>query len=279
MFVCRVTARVEGTKVPEFRTLRLSELNEPPLPIRSLIEEGPLAALAEDVRVAGVVVPLIVVPDGPMYEIVDGHRRYLAAARVGVETVPAIVFPSLVQAKEAVMLRANMYREEPTAADEALFLAELIQKFDYTEADLCRMVGQSLAWVNQRLDLLRYDKEVFAAIRERKLSFAAGRELNRIPDERRRRYLLQQAIESDATARVVRQWVEQWKLEQVGPPGPAAEAVPPESQTPATDNGLRCFLCGGDKDPFNLEVIYVHKWEKAHLEMILRGGTLETRRA
>lgn len=269
-----IAGRQGSLPVAEYRELRLDEIVEPPLPVRAGIEEAPLEDLAASIRLVGVLQPIIVVPDGMLHEIVAGHRRYLAAQRAGLDKVPCVIHPEKGIAKEAAMLHENIFREGLTAADEALFYAELIEKYDCTETALCQMVRQSVAYVNQRLELLRDGGGLFEAVRERKVSFSVARQLRRVKDERQRVFLLRQAIESDASERVVRQWVEQWKLDSLPTPPPAAEADLSRADSPSTDTGLRCFLCGGDKDPQNLRLLYVHWWEQAALEKMLReGGT------
>lgn len=256
----------------EYKELLLDELMEPPVQVRASIEEEPLQELADSIRAVGLLQPLVVVADGAMYEIVAGHRRYLACRRIYYQPVPCIVHETKSMAKEAAMLHENLYRTDLTAADEALFYAELIEKYDCTEADLCRMVRQSPSYVNQRVELLRFDPEVFQAVRDRKVVFAVARELNRVKDEKHRRFLLRQAMESDATARVVKRWVEDWKLDSLPTPTPAAESATSPPTVSESESGLRCVICGGTKDPQNLRHVYLHWWELEALEKMLREG-------
>jgi len=245
----------------EYRELHLTELAAPSILARASIEEGPLEELAASIRLVGVLHPLIVVPNGGVFEIVDGHRRYLAAQRASLLRVPCAIYPEEGIAKEAAKLHSNLFREDLTAADEAYYFAELIEKYDLTEAALCQMVRRPTEYIYARLDLLKGDPEVLAAVTQRKLTFSAAKELNKCGDETHRRYLLKQAIDAGASARVVQSWVQQWRLSLVPAPQPGES---PESPLPAAAppvDPLTCFFCGGNRDPYNLRVIYVHTWE------------------
>lgn len=250
----------------EYRELHLTELAPPSIVARASIEEGPLDELAASIRLVGILQPLIVVPNGGLFEIVDGHRRYLAAQRANVLRVPCAIYPEEGIAKEAAKLHSNLFREDLTAADEAYYFAELIEKYDLTEEALCQMVRRPTEYIYARLDLLKGDPEVLAAVAGRKLTFSAGKELNRCNDEAHRRYLLKQAVDAGASARVVQSWVQQWKMSLVPAPQPGeSPASPPPAAAPPVDP-LACFFCGGNRDPFNLRMIYVHSWELEALQ-------------
>jgi len=266
-------------------------LNEPPLPVRARFDEHALNDLAGDIRLNGLHTPLVVVPDvEPVvgepegangdrsvigaqptgrYEIVAGHRRYIAAGMAGLAELPCMVHSDLGAAKEAIMVSENFYREEVTPAEEALLIAQIVQRDNPTEAALCARFRKSPEWINSRTALLGKDEVVFNSVLERKVNFSVAQQLNRITHERTRRYYLEICIKSGATAEVARSFVQQWKLDQVGQPqgGPSAPGIP--GYVPPAENSLKCFLCAGEQDPQNLEMIYVHRWELDHARRFL----------
>ncbi|MGH9492910.1 MAG: ParB/RepB/Spo0J family partition protein, partial [Terriglobales bacterium] len=247
------------------------------------MDEEKLEELTESIRRMGVLQNLIVVPSNDRYEIVAGHRRYHAAQRAGLTTVPCRVFTDGELAKAAAMLHENTYREDLTAAEEAVFYRQLIDQGNLTEVALCALVQQKPDYIYARLDLLKGDAKVFEAVLERKLNFSVARELNKTrcdlhplrmdasepeggcprcsADTAHRRYLLDSAISSGASVSMVRQWIHEWKLSKV--PAPAASSAQPTSEGLAAPAGPSnwCEVCGQAEDAQNLVLVHVHSWE------------------
>jgi ParB/RepB/Spo0J family partition protein len=283
----------------------LAQIAEPPAPLRAAMDEKALAELAGDIRLRGILQPLVVVPipqpeslagrDGapgddranggqsPRFEIVAGHRRYLAARMACIESAPCMIHERNAEFIAAAKLAENIMREDVTAAEEGWFFLELVEQHGWTEEALCQKLGKSSDYIAERINLVRNDGEVAGAVAERKVVYSVARELLRVNDHtcalilkvpvtevsaeqtrkniEHRHYLLRLAIEAGANARSVRSWVEQWKQNFVpaGTPGPASTGpdgvvIPPAS--PYT-----CVVCGASHDPYNMLPVYVHKWE------------------
>jgi ParB family chromosome partitioning protein len=256
--------------VAELRNLSLGLINPPPIPIREAMNEEALAELAESMRTLGLLQPILVVPDGQRFEIEAGHRRYLAAQQLGWTTIQALVFDAGEIAREAVKLHENIFREDITAAEEAIFYAELLQKYNLDEDGLCRMVRQKPDYVADRLRLLRGDELVFDALRKRQIKFSVARELNKFADPALRRYYLDVCIKSQYPARQVTIWLEQAKRQNAIQTKPAETTAEPAVEPVGETNGYRCFMCGGDKDPWNLENVAIHRWEKDEILRLMR---------
>jgi len=269
--------------VSEFLELRFEQLVPPELPIREAMDDDKLYELRDSIRALGILQPLIVYrvkvehpamyPDTPAgnlqaaedarvrFEIIAGHRRYMAARMVPLDVLPCLVYDDSNVAKEAMLLAENLYREDITPIEEARFFSELIAKYDLTEDQLCRMVRQNPDYVYGRMKLLEYDAAIIDALRERKLSLAVAKELHRCPDEKHRAYLLDIALTGGLTATACRGMVNQF-LQQPAQPGPSnGNGEAPFSYVEPSASPLVCIVCGGDKDPQNLAWVAVHKWE------------------
>ncbi len=186
----------------EYRSVRLELLNEPPQPVRVAMDETKLSELAADIRIRGLLQPLLVkaVPPQPpngfvapepftfdaweqvggRYEVIAGHRRLLASTMSGLLHVPCRVYPPDTTCGLGDKLAENFQREDVTAAEEGWALAEYIEEHKPSVAQLIALTGQSEPWINERLDLVRNDAEVAQAVAERKISFAVSRELLRV---------------------------------------------------------------------------------------------------
>jgi ParB/RepB/Spo0J family partition protein len=252
--------------VPETKLIALAEIDPPDIAMRQTMDDGKLAELRTSMADVGMIHPLAVVERDSRYVIEDGHRRYVCACDLGwVEARCEVYHPSEI-ASGAVMVAANIYREDPSAAEEALLFQVHREKYNLDEAGLCARFHVSPDYLGDRLRLLRDDGEVFKALLARRITFSVARELNRCPDEAHRRYLLDVAVRTGYSARVVADHVRQWRAQQTPQPAPATVLPSVEQPAPAPEYRQECCLCGGYRDPWNLKSVMIHD---AELTMIL----------
>lgn len=263
----------------ETRAIPLAQLVEPPEPVRAQMDTAKLEELASSIRRLGLIQPIVVIPATgvqgrgdsadapagsnadtpalPLFEIVAGHRRFLAARMAGLREVECRVYADEQVAKEAIMLHENTCREDLSAAEEGWLFCEIAARDGMTEAQLCELTGHVPQYVYERMDLVRKDEEVAKANARREINFAVAKALNKCKDEPHRRYLLQLAVQSGATARVVMGWIQQHDAVQMAapPPPPAAGAPPIEPAPP--ENVLKCFLCDQEHRPELLRSVFL----------------------
>jgi ParB/RepB/Spo0J family partition protein len=252
--------------MPELRTVPLSLIDEPAQPMREFMDEEKLEELKQSMSAIGLQQPIALVMRSERYEIVAGHRRFLCAQLLGWSAMMSLCYKDGEIELHAARIAENAFREDVTAAEEAIYYAELIENLKLDEAGLCAMTKRKADYIADRLRLLRGDPEILEAIRQRKIVFAVGRELNKCTDEPLRRMYLHQAIQSGCAARVVQSWIASWRAQGSTPtpaPAPEAAAAPaPEAQQP--DHS--CQVCGGNRDPWNLIWVRMHKWEWERIE-------------
>lgn len=253
--------------MPKLLRVQLSEIDEPKLPIRFSMDERKMQGLCENMREIGLLSPIGLKKVDGRYEIEYGHRRFIAARRLNWRDIPALIYDKNELVEGAAMLAENVERESITGAEEAVLFAQAMERDHLDEAGLVKRFRRSANYIGIRLELLRKDPEVFRAVQERKITFAAGRELNRCTDEPHRRYLLDSAIRSHVGSTVISGWIGQWKAMVTQPEPTSTYGTLTPAPEPEVDHGIACRLCGGFRDPYNLVPIYVHKWE---LDEILR---------
>src|SRR5207244_9880151 len=122
---------------------------------REVFDEEALNALGESIREVGVLQPVLVRETDDGYELIAGERRWRAARRVGLQTVPAIVrvADGAVALQQAIV--ENVQREALDPLEEAAAYQQLIEDFKITHADVARRVGKSRATVTNFLRLLQ----------------------------------------------------------------------------------------------------------------------------
>jgi ParB-like chromosome segregation protein Spo0J len=303
--------------VPEFRQIKIELIIEPAAPMRASMDETALAELAADIRLRGVLQPLVVVPAAsslpsegeggapgdvgaqggltPCFEIVAGHRRYLAARMAGLAQLPCMVHERSDEFIAAAKIAENIMREGVTAAEEGWFFLELVEQHGWSEDMLCSKLGKSPDYIAERIRLVRNDAEIAGACAERKIEYSVARELLRVnvntaalvikcrPEEvdeanarkivEHRHFLLRLAIEGGANARQVRSWVEQWKQTYVPAGTPSGDGTAPAPGGAPAANPLTCIVCQCSHDPHNLVSVFVHFWELELFKRACREAT------
>lgn len=144
---------------------------------RQHFDEAALDALAESIRAQGVVEPLIVRVAGDGYEIVAGERRWRAARRAGLQTVPAVVRTFDDRTAMAVALVENIQRADLNPLEEAQALARLIDECQLTHEQVAAAVGRSRAAVSNLLRLFDLPVEVQTMLRDGRLSLGHAKVL------------------------------------------------------------------------------------------------------
>lgn len=135
------------------QTIPIGALRESGLNPRRKFGEAGLDELAQSMRENGVLQPLIVRPVEGGYEIGAGHRRFRAAARAGLEELPAIVRPMEDGQFLELLNLENLHRENLTAIEECLGYQELLKLPGYDVARIAEKIGKSISYVYQRLKL------------------------------------------------------------------------------------------------------------------------------
>lgn len=133
--------------------LRLSENN-----IRKTYNDEDIAELAQSIESVGLLQPLVVEHDplDDTYEIVAGHRRFLALQKLGTFTTAPCSVVKLNSQVEALttMLVENLQRVDITPLEEAAAY-EVLRGSGMKQAQIAKQVGKSPAHVSKRLSLLK----------------------------------------------------------------------------------------------------------------------------
>ncbi|MGI9598239.1 MAG: ParB/RepB/Spo0J family partition protein, partial [Acidimicrobiales bacterium] len=94
---------------------------------RRRFDEAALAALTDSVRELGVLQPILVRPEvSGLFELIAGERRWRAARRAGLPSVPAIVRSTADQGSLEQAIVENLHREDLTALEEAYAYQQLV---------------------------------------------------------------------------------------------------------------------------------------------------------
>ena len=195
--------------------------------------------------------PIVVAerPDGK-YEIIAGHRRFLASQYAGFKTVPCVVRKLTEDEILSQRIHENLIRADVDPVDEGHFYKLLQDKKGMKVEEIADLVGKSKPYVEQRLQATRWPEEIQQAVKEGRISFSVGREIVSIENPENRRHVLEYAIRDGATVQTVKAWKRQFRYdvpEEVvvtSDTAPAMPSAPTVSVGPPPEGKIMCDVCG-----------------------------------
>lgn len=277
--------------MPQLLVVKRSQLIEPPHPIRVAMDEQKIEELAASIRRYGIVLPLAVTPRSGdsaggsqdksthaspdsdaarvSYEIIDGHRRYVASGMAGLADIPVAVFDSVEDAKFGMMLDANIMREDITAAEEGIQFLQIAELRGWGVERIMEHFGKSEDYINQRVTLVQNFPDIVPVVNERRINWTQAKAIMRCTDPQHRAYLIEQAETHGASARTLIYMVDQWKSQQQMNMGGVAVHTPEHGQPAIVQANPKCLWCDRDDDPANIVDAKVHSYHKRDLEAFL----------
>ena len=167
-------------------------------------DEATLDDLAESIRQIGVLQPIIVRPlDDHRFELVAGERRWRAARRAGLHSVPAIVRTMEELASVEQALVENLHRQDLTALEEASAYQQLIEDFSLTHEQVASRVGKSRSAVTNTLRLMQLPGSVQQLVADGRLSAGHARALLGSDDRKFQEQLARRVAEDGSSVRFV----------------------------------------------------------------------------
>jgi ParB family chromosome partitioning protein len=190
------------------RDLPLSSIEANPYQPRKHFGEESLVELAASIREVGVLQPIIVRPlDEGRFELVAGERRWRAARRAGLTSIPAIVREGDDSTSVEHALIENLHREDLNALEEAAAYQQLIEEFGLTHDDVATRVGKSRSAVSNTLRLLQLPLGVQHLVVTRQLSAGHARAIMGTPDRSDQELLARRAVDEGLSVRAVEELV------------------------------------------------------------------------
>jgi ParB family chromosome partitioning protein len=181
----------------------VSAIRPNPQQPREHFDEESMASLAESIREVGVLQPILVRAGGDGFELIAGERRWRAARRVGLQTIPGIVRT----ADDAAMLQQaiveNVQREELNPLEEAAAYQQLIEDFSLTHDDVAARVGRSRTTITNTLRLLQLPPSIQRYVKDGSLRMGHARALLGTPDRAFQEQLAKRAVAEDLSVRDV----------------------------------------------------------------------------
>lgn len=174
----------EATTASETVTnLPIHSIHPNPFQPRQQFRDEELQALADSIKMHGLLQPILVRPKGDGYELVAGERRWRAAQLAGLTEIPAIVRHCSDDELLALALIENLQREDLNPLEEAQAYKTLMERFGLTQEIIAERVGKSRAAVANTLRLLSLPEPIKQALRDGTITEGHARALLGASDE------------------------------------------------------------------------------------------------
>lgn len=218
------------------RSLPIELVQRNPQQPRRHFDEADLSELAGSIRTHGVLQPILVRPiaDGK-FEIVAGERRWRAAQRAGLHSIPAVVREfNEVEVLEIAIVE-NVQRTDLNPIEEAQGFQALIDRFGRTQEEIADAVGKSRPHIANMLRLLKLPDDLQEMVRDGRLTSGHARAILTSPDPRG---LAQRAISEGLNVREVERIAQQAKDEKHGPRASVVAAEAKSADTRALEQSI-----------------------------------------
>lgn len=204
-----IPAEARGDPASLLREVPIGMLHPNPLQPRRRFDEATMASLAASIQELGVLQPVLAREgEGGSYELIAGERRWRAAKRAGLQTIPVLVQPRVDGARSLEhALVENLHREDLSPLEEAAAYQQLIDEFDMTHEQVAKRVGRSRAAVTNTVRLLQLPTGVQRALADGTISAGHARALLATPDRSLQVRLSDRIAEEGLSVRAVEELV------------------------------------------------------------------------
>ena len=170
--------------------IEIADIIPNPTQPRTQFDEEALDELADSIRQLGVIQPVTVKKaDNGKYIIISGERRWRAAQRADLTTLPAYIREVDDENLHAMALVENIQRQDLNAIEIALGMQRLIDECHLTQDALSEKVGKKRSSVSNYLHLLKLPDEVQLALKEGLISMGHAKAIAGAPADQQLRAL------------------------------------------------------------------------------------------
>ena len=197
-------SETDATQGAELSDVPIGSVSPNPHQPRVHFDEESLTELSASIAEMGVLQPILVRPltDGG-FELIAGERRWRAAQRAGLTTIPAVIRMTDDVSSVEQALVENLHRQDLTALEESAAYQQLLDEFGLTHDQIATRVGKSRSAITNSLRLLGLPPAVQHLLADGQLTAGHGRALLGTPDRVRQEQLAREAAAGGWSVRMV----------------------------------------------------------------------------
>jgi len=193
--------RIEGGEPPSFFHCPVHAIEPNPAQPRKTFDHPEFDELVASVREKGVLTPLLVSSTRDGYRLIAGERRWRAAQRAGVKTVPVVVRETTPAEALELALVENIHRKDLNPIEEAEAYRQCLEDGELTQENLARRLGKDRTTITNMLRLLTLPPYIQEDLLEQRLSMGHARVLAGLKTARDQKTLRDLILKKGLTVR------------------------------------------------------------------------------
>ena len=204
---------MSGDRSSVLRDVPIGSIKPNPRQPRVAFDDETMSSLAASIKELGVLQPVLVRQIGgdaaDEFELIAGERRWRAARRAGLQTIPVLVQTSDESQSLEQALVENLHRQDLNVLEEAAAYQQLIEEFGYTHEQVATRVGKSRTSVTNILRLLQLPSGVQRLLADGQITPGHARALLGTPDRGYQEVLAKSIVAEGLTVRAIEEMVRQ----------------------------------------------------------------------
>jgi ParB family transcriptional regulator, chromosome partitioning protein len=221
-----IPKRLIEEKKGSVQQVPVSRIKPNPFQPRKVFRPEDLQELVQSVKERGILQPIVVRKKGDIWEIIAGERRYRAAQKLGMLTMPVVeIQASDVESLELALIE-NLQRADLSPLEEAEGYRRLQEEFDMTQEQIALKVGKDRATVANAMRLLKLSPEVKSMLASGALSAGHARVLASLPTPQEQYKWAERIVRQGFNVRDVEKWLQEQKgtTKKIKPGGKGKDA-------------------------------------------------------
>ena len=231
---------VVGDRSSALREVPIGSIKPNPRQPRVNFDDDTMSSLAASIKELGVLQPVLVRQIGGIaaddFELIAGERRWRAARRAGLQSIPVLVLTSDETQSLEQALVENLHRQDLNVLEEAAAYQQLIEEFGYTHDQVAKRVGKSRTAVTNILRLLQLPSGVQRLLSEGQISPGHARALLGTPDRGYQEMLAKAVVAEGLTVRTIEDMVREHngggEVDRADPVAEGPQPIPTVGEQP-----------------------------------------------
>ena len=165
--------------------LKIDDIISNPYQPRKIFDDEQLNDLTNSIKERGIIQPIVVRPSksqNEKFEIIAGERRWLAAKRANLDSVPVVILNVDDEKSLEFAIVENVQRQDLNPIEEAKGYQKLIDEFNYNQEKLSKFIGKSRSYIANSLRLLSLSTDVIDHMEKGNLTAGHARALIGVPN-------------------------------------------------------------------------------------------------
>lgn len=190
--------------------IELSKISVNPNQPRHEFNPEALKELADSIAEVGIIQPITLRQTAAdAYQIIAGERRFRAAQKAGLTTIPAYVRTADDENVMEMALIENIQREDLNSMEIALAYQHLLDQYHLTQEQLSERVGKNRATIANYLRLLKLPAEIQMGVKNKQIEMAHARALVSLSDPKLQVSLYREIVDKYYSVRKVEEMVKE----------------------------------------------------------------------